>query len=363
MKQTLNFFASLLLCILASNTSTYSQSFSDTLDMKLDTFHQEEELPGFAAAIVDMDGILFQKTLGFADLEEKIPYTEKTMQCIASTTKTSISYAVMKLQEEGKLTLESPINDFLPFEVVHPMFKDSVIKIKHLVTHTSGIVDTPNNYDLRCYYFTESTNLNESTLEEDDLDWMRKMKGNKKLSLETYFSNVFSKGGKWNSPDTFHKQAFGRHYQYTNLGAGLMAYIVERVSKQPFDDYITENVFQKIGMKHSTFDESKVDAELLVTSYVSSDRLTTPSLGFINYPDGSMHTNIEELSLYLIEMIKGYNGKSDLLTEKSFKQMMSPHLTEEVAATNADQKTFNNIGVFWQIDDDGSIKHYGGNPL
>ncbi len=189
------------------------------------------------------------------------------------------------------------------------------------------------------------------------------MKKNEKISLETYFSNIFSKDGKWHQSSTFHNKPFAEHYQYTNVGAGLMAYIIERITKQPFDAYITKHIFHDIGMNESTFDEYKVNPALLVTSYVNSNKAATPSLGMINYPDGGMHTNIEDLSLYLIEMIKGYNGKSDLLTKKSFIQMMSPFLSEEVAATNTEQKTFNNIGVFWQMDDNGSIKHYGGNPL
>lgn len=363
MRHTSKFLILITIFFFNGILSLYSQNYADTLDSKLNEFHKEEALPGFAAAIVDMNGVLYQKTLGYADIKNQRPYTNKTMQCIASTTKTTIAYAIMKLQEEGKLSLESPINDFLPFEVIHPIYKDSVIKIKHLVTHTSGIIDTENNYDLRCYFFTKNTNLKESQLPKEDLDWFVLMKKNKKISLETYFSNIFSKNGKWNQPDTFHKETFAEHYTYTNVGAGLMAYIIERITGQPFDEYIAENIFQKIGMNESTFDEYKVNSELLATSYVTENKVATPSLGQINYPDGGIHTNLDELSMYLIEMIKGYNGKSDLLTKNSFKQMMSPHLSEEVAATNTEQKTFNNIGVFWQMDDNGSIKHYGGNPL
>ncbi|MFK7813346.1 MAG: serine hydrolase domain-containing protein [Maribacter sp.] len=363
MRHTFKFSIVITILFFSSIFSSYSQNYGDTLNLKLTNFHKQEALPGFAAAIVDLNGMLYQKTIGYADIESKRPYTNKTMQCIASTTKTTIAYAVMKLQEEGELSLESPINDFLPFKVIHPFYKDSVIKIKHLVTHTSGIKDTENNYDLRCYYFTENTDLKESQLPKEDLDWFVMMKKNRKISLESYFHNIFSEKGKWNQSDTFHKEPFAEHYTYTNVGAGLMAYIIERITGHPFDKYITKNVFQKLGMKESTFDEYKVNPELLVTSYVSESKVATPSLGFINYPDGGIHTNIEELSLYLIEMIKGYNGESDLLTQESFKQMMSPFLSEEVAATNAKQKTFNNIGVFWQMDDNGSIKHYGGNPL
>jgi CubicO group peptidase (beta-lactamase class C family) len=362
MKLSVKHVRYILLFVLIGTFNSYSQNYKDSLDLKLKAFHKENALPGFAAAIVTMNGIIYQNTLGFADIAAKKPYTSKTIQNIASTTKTTIAYAVMKLKEERKLSLESPINDFLPFKVVNPFYKDSIIRIKHLVTHTSGILDTDNNYDLRTYFFTKNTNLKDSKLDTEDLAWFDFIKSNDALSLEDYFQNVFSKKGIWYNDNTFHNKSFGKHYKYSNLGAGLMAYIIERITGVSFDSYIEKNVFKNLNMKETKFNENDVDKALLAKSYITDKMISSPSLGQINYPDGGMHTNLEELCIYLIEMIKGYNGQSNLLSLASFKQMMSPVLSEVAAASNP-QKTFNNIGVFWQLDDDGSIKHYGGNTF
>ena len=351
-----------LLSFIFSRTGS-AQNYSDTLNVKLAKFYSQNALPGFTVAIVNMDGVLYQNSYGYADIKSKSPYTLRTIQSIASVSKTTIAFAIMKLYEEGKLQLESPINNFLPYQVFNPHFPDSIIRIKHLVTHTSGIVDTDNNYDLRGQYFIKKTDLKKSDLEQEDLDWFRGMKKNKKLSLKKYCKNVFSKRGRWNNWSTFLKHSPGSHYQYTNLGAVLMAHIVERVSGKCYKDYINKELFKPLNMKESTFDESKVPSNLLATSYVTHKLLATPILGNNTYPDGGLHTNNIELSKYLIEMIKGYNGKSTLLSKKSFHKMMSPLLSQEVASTSKEGKNFSNIGVFWHVAVNRHIYHNGGNPL
>ena len=101
----------------------------------------------------------------------------------------------------------------------------------------------------------------------------------------------------------------------------------------------------------------------LASSYVSDTHIETPIFGENTYPDGGLFSNCKELSTYLIEMIKGYNGKSDLLTNKSFETMMNPLLTNDVTISDDAGRNFENIGVFWQMGKDGGIMHHGGNTL
>ncbi len=361
MSTSIRSFSMLMYYVIATSIFSCGQDQKDNLDLQLAGIYNENVLPGFAAAIVNMDGILYQSALGYANIESREPYTTKTMQCIASTTKTTIAYATMKLIEQEKLSLDSPINDFLPFEIVNPHFKDSIIRIRHLVTHTSGIVDTENNYDLRTYYYTEKTSLVNSKLDPENLQWLSLLKPNSPLPLSTYYKEIFSTSGKWYDESSFHNKPIGKHYTYSNVGAGLMAYIIECIVGESFDTYIQENVFDILEMTDTKFHEINVPEDRLATNYISENLIETPSLGFSNYPDGGIYTHIEDLSIYLMEMIKGYNGNSNLLTDESFRTMMSPQLLDSVAATNP-QKRFDNIGVFWQLDNDGSIKHYGGNP-
>ena len=357
--QKITIIAAILLIAL----NCFSQNYKDSIHLKLNEFYSQKNLPGFAVAIVNMDGVLYEDAFGYANIETKKPYTTETVQSIASVTKTTIAFSIMKLIEEGKLDLEAAINDYLPYDISNPHFKNAIIKIKHLVNHTSGIVDTENNYDLRGKYFIKQTNITGSKLDAEDLAYIELYKQNKKLSLKKYCKHVFSKKGKWYDKDTFLENKPGTFYQYSNLGAVLMAHIVERVSGKCFNKYVEENLFKELNMQRSTFELNKSVTNLLASSYVTENFISTPIFGGNTYPDGGLMTNCKELSIYFIEMIKGYNNKSNLLNGDSYKLMMSPMLSDDVVLSEDAGRNFKNIGVFWQLTQDGGIMHNGGNPF
>jgi len=353
----------LAILIFISPIVSFSQNYEDTLQIKIEQFYNQKNLPGFAVAIVNEQGVIFQESNGYADLKSKKPYTLETIQLIASTTKTTIAFAVMKLLEEGKLSLESPINEYLPYNIYNPHYPDSIITLEHLVTHTSGIVDTENNYDLRGRYFIKQTSLSESKLDKETLEYIKNYEQNKRISLKRYCKNVFHIKGKWHSNNTFLKNPPGSYYQYSNLGATLTAHIVERASGKCFDDFVEQILFKDLNLEKSTFNIKNVDTDLLAKSHVDEEHIVTPFFGENTYPDGGLFTNCKELSVYLIEMIKGYNGQSKLLTNASFKTMMNSSLSEKVVVAKGSGRNFQNIGVFWQRGKDGGIMHNGGNAL
>jgi CubicO group peptidase (beta-lactamase class C family) len=113
----------------------------------LNDIYDASEAPGFAVSIVKNDALVYQETFGMADIQGNEFYTNQTTQPIGSISKTFVAAAIVKAIEEGFFTLETDINDILPVEVVNPKQPDAAIKVKHLVTHTSGLLD---NYE---FYF------------------------------------------------------------------------------------------------------------------------------------------------------------------------------------------------------------------
>ena len=112
------------------------------LEAELDSIQQNGLLNGFSVAIVSEKGSLYEKGFGYADIETKEKYTEHTIQHIASVSKTLIGIALMKAQEEGKLLLDDPIQQYLSFKVVNPRYPADEITIRQLATHTSSIRDS-----------------------------------------------------------------------------------------------------------------------------------------------------------------------------------------------------------------------------
>jgi CubicO group peptidase (beta-lactamase class C family) len=95
------------------------------------------KIPGMSAAIVKDGAVVWAKGLGFADYEKRIPATPDTLFHCASVTKTFASELTMQLVEQGKLDLEEPASRY------SSDFKDNSVRIKHLLSHTSGDDKTP----------------------------------------------------------------------------------------------------------------------------------------------------------------------------------------------------------------------------
>lgn len=107
----------------------------EALTDQLDSIQQNGKIPGFAVSIANADGTIYAKGFGYADVKSETPYTEHTIQPIASVSKTLIGIALMKAREMGKLKLDDPILQYLPFKVSNPNHPEQVITIRHLAVH------------------------------------------------------------------------------------------------------------------------------------------------------------------------------------------------------------------------------------
>ncbi|MEZ5174177.1 MAG: serine hydrolase domain-containing protein [Bacteroidia bacterium] len=107
--------------------------------------NSESETPGFAVTVLINDSVGYQQSFGQADFENNKAYTNQTTQPIGSISKTFVAAAIVKAIEQD-LHSETAINDILPAEIINPQIPDAVIKVKHLVTHTSGLLDQLESY-------------------------------------------------------------------------------------------------------------------------------------------------------------------------------------------------------------------------
>ena len=164
-----------------------------------------------AAVLIARDGeIIYEKGFGFANLEHHVPVTTETKFRIGSITKQFTASAILKLQEEGLLSVDDPLSKFL---TDYP--RGDEVTIHHLLTHTSGI----HSYTGKPDFFktvtveTKPDELIES-FKDDEFD--------------------FDPGEKW---------------LYNNSGYFLLGYIVDKVSGESFADYLKNHLFEPLNMK------------------------------------------------------------------------------------------------------------------
>lgn len=170
--------------------------------------------PGFAVLVAQDGKILFERSYGLADREHDVPVIPQTTFRIASITKQFTASAVLKLQEEGKLSVNDKLSKYI---LDFP--RGDEVTLRQLLTHTSGIHD----------YSPEPDHLSDVAkpiTTEAKIELIKKQK-------PLY---DFDPGTKW---------------RYDNSGYELLGYIVEKVSGQSYGDFLRENFFQPLGMTNT----------------------------------------------------------------------------------------------------------------
>ena len=177
---------------------------------------QRADIAGAVVVVVKDGQTLFQKGYGYADSQSGRPVDpDLTLFRPGSISKLFTWTAVMQLVEAGKVDLDRDINDYLDFRI--PPTFDRPITLRHLLTHTAGFEDTYKNMLMKDAQSTPS--------------------------IEAYVKNAVP-------PRLFPP---GAMVAYSNYGATLAGYIVQRVSGEPYATYIARHVLEPLGMVHSTF--------------------------------------------------------------------------------------------------------------
>lgn len=335
------------LLIIANFFSVKAQNHIDSLNIELTELHQKYDLPGYGAMIITKDSILFGGGFGYADKKSKTPYTIHTLQRIGSISKTFIAIAIMQLVDNGQLTLETSINDILPFKILHPLYPNDPITIKHLVTHTSGIQDSYWD-SRRSYIMEEKFTLKKRKLPKGYFKHAAFFNKNSILPMSEFLKNLLDKNGIWYDQELmFLENAPGTTYKYSNIASTLAAYIVEIITKERFDTYTTKNILRPLGMNDSGWLFDKVDMKKYATLYFH-DGKEVPKYSSIAYPAGYLISSPLDMSYYLMEMMNGYEGTGKLLSKDAYQKMFT------VQFEGGD-----NPGIFWDIGTK-TINHNGG---
>jgi len=340
----------------------YSQTTAEKLNEALSTTFQSTDIPGMAVAIVNQDKILYQNQFGYADIETKTPYTQNTIHNIGSTSKTFIGVAIMQLIEQGKLTLDTKINEVLPFKVVNPYHPGVDITVRHLATHTSSIRDRNFNYGLRAYVSRDDKKGNRKGLPLISKIQFKRMLKNEDIPMGTFLKNTLSKNGKWYKKKNYYKNPPGTTVQYSNISSALAGYVVETITGQKYADYVQQHILNPLGMTASGWTKASVDPTQFANRYMKGKQV--PDYHLITYPDGGLISSTADLSIYLMAMMKGYKGESQFLSKASFHTMMTTQLDQRPLVQTI-KNAERHYGVFWNIFGDegkGDIGHSGSDP-
>ncbi|MFW5814614.1 MAG: serine hydrolase domain-containing protein [Spirochaetota bacterium] len=247
---------------------------------------EEHDVTGLSVALVDGDGVVWIRGFGEADTEAGVPADERTVYRIGSITKLFTATAMMQLAEQGLVDIDAPVTDYVPEFRVRSRFADAgPIRVRHLMTHHSGLPgdkikamfgDPPEHYrEIVPYLATQHVST---------------------------------------PPDFV--------FAYSNLAVGLAGVVIERASGLSYEEYVTRNILDRLGMHGTSVSLDERTASAYAKAYSSGTEQTELDLG--NAPAGGIYSSVADMTRFVRFAIEG--GEVDgsrVLEAQTLAQMMS----------------------------------------
>ena len=316
----------LLICALATacfaqkkneETPKPAQSIEE-LKQQLEKILKDTHTPGMSVAIVHREGPEWIAGLGKADVAADRVTTPDTLFRIGSTSKAFAALSILKLANEGKLSLEDPVHKLAPevwfenrWEATDP------VRVVDLLEHTTGW---------------------------DDMHLREYAKNAVGMGLrEALDYDHHSRISRWRP---------GTRMAYCNSGPAVAAYIVEKITGQRFEDYVAQNLFGPIGMKTATYFQAP--SPPLTTLYHPDGKTPYPYWNIIFRPAGSINASAKDMAAYVqFYLNRGAVNGTPVMPASSIERMENPTRTW---AAKEGLKTGYGMSNYWSIHE-GFVYH------
>jgi CubicO group peptidase (beta-lactamase class C family) len=266
------------------------------VEKAFERFRQERGIPGLVFGIVIDGDVALVKGSGVRDRKSNDPVTADTVFRIASMTKSFTAMSILKLRDEGKLSLDDPAAKWIPqlSQLHYPTRDTRPITIRDLLTHGAGF--------------------------PEDNPW-----GDRQLAASEELLTRWLGGGLPFStpPDTA--------FEYSNYGFALLGRIVSKVSGVPYREYVEKRILQPLGMKASTLEPDAVPPAVRATGYRRSGEsyVEEPSLPHGAFGSmGGLLTSGRDLGRYVAYFLSAFPPRDDQeqgpVRRSSLREMQKP---------------------------------------
>ena len=316
----------LLICSLA--TACFAQSKKEEtpkpaqsiqeLQQQLEKILKDTHTPGMSIAIVHRAGPEWIAGLGKADVATDRATTPETLFRIGSTSKAFAALSILKLANEGKLSLEDPVHKLAPEVWFQNRWEASdPVRVVDLLEHTTGW---------------------------DDMHFREYAKDAPGMGLrEALDYDHHSRISRWRP---------GTRMAYCNSGPAVAAYIVEKTTGQRFEDYVAQNFFEPIGMKTATYFQTA--SPPLTTLYHPDGKAPYPYWNILYRPAGSINASAKDMAAYVqFYLNRGAVNGTQVMPASSIDRMEIPTRTW---AAQQGLKTGYGMSNYWSIHE-GFVYH------
>jgi CubicO group peptidase (beta-lactamase class C family) len=288
--------------------STKKLTAEQQVDKVLEKYNLSNS-PGASVVVYKDDKIIFSKGYGLQNIQTQEPVTPQTNFRLASVTKQFTAMSILLLEKNKKLSLEDPLRKYFSS---FPEYGKN-IKIKHLLTHSSGLIDYEDLMPA-----TQQTQLH-------DTNCLQLMYSTNKL----YFPA-------------------GTDYRYSNTGYAILALIVEKVSGKDFNTFVKENIFKPLNMKNTV---AHVDGKDVIPNRAYGHtfengawKQTDQSLTSAVLGDGGIYTNVEDYCKWMSALW-------------NYKLLPSDLQNRAWSKTKLDNGKVIDYGYGWHLETFNDIEH------
>ena len=251
---------------------------------------RQAQVAGAVVVVVQGDRIVLAKGYGYADVARKIPVDpERTGFRPGSVSKLMTATAVLQLVEQGKLDLDRDVNEYLDFPI--RSVDGSPITTRHLLTHSAGFTQL-----LKALGYVDPKLV---------------------VPLAEYVRRYV--------PPSVYRP--GSTSAYSNYSIVLAGYLVQRISGEPFEEYVENHIFRPLGMNRSTFRQPLPDplAADLSMGYLTANGPTQPFEILGTMPAGGATSTGTDMARFMIAHLQqGRSGDSAILRPETFQLMHTP---------------------------------------
>jgi CubicO group peptidase (beta-lactamase class C family) len=319
----------------------------NSLDEQIRRVMDKHRIVGLAASVMREGRQIWSSGYGLANVERRIPVTSRTIFRVASISKTVVATAVMQLVERGLCGIDQDVGDILGFPVRSPKYPDTPITLRMIMTHTSGLQDE------YVRYVVDSRSENPPKIRLADI----------LLPGGTYNTDNLWGDGRPGDPD---------YFEYSNLGAVILATAVEKLSNERFDEYGKKHLFEPLHMYDTSFnigDLKDMDSVAVLYEYSEADDRFVASTddfrgkkpeaidysdyvpgtnGALFSPQGGLRTTVDNLTRFMeAHSNAGKLNDVQILKSESVDLMHTPHWSG-----HRQEGFFRNCGLQFQLTDD-----------
>lgn len=305
----------------ANGSSTTGIENSSVIDEYVSREMKAGAIPGVSVGIVEGNETTYLKGYGVAD-SKGTPVTPQTVFTICSVGKVITALAIRQLVNEGSIDYDAPVQKYIPWFTLADAGAAAAITIRDLINHSSGI-STATGVEAYTY--------------------------NQKYTIEQVVRKLGSV-----KPD----RPVGQSFEYSNMNFIILGLVIEKVTGQTYEQYIRQNILDKLGMKNSFLSQEAVKGAPLAMGHCVAFGVTIPAnipFPTAQVPAGFQLTSAEDMARFVsLYISNGYVNGASVIPKNELSELNPPY-----EAFSTSDKRYNEYWIIDQGNPQGDGGYYG----